>query len=270
MPELKIVMSVGIKGKNLPKDVKAVQEALNELIHLISPIKRLTIDGQLGPKPENSKTVKAIKEFQRKVVMFKRPDGLITVNGRTHKKIKEKQSSTKLAAIVSPATFVSTIPWMKTALAEIGQSEVAGPKANPRILEYFKATKFWGTDDSGGKNAWCGSFVAWVLKKHGFKPVKSGYRAREWVNFGKKIEKPIHGAIGVKTRKGGGHVAFVVGKSSDGKYLYMLGGNQSNQVKVSKYKAEVWDTFVIPTSFDTKQSSLPVYTKKAAIAGSEA
>jgi poly(3-hydroxyalkanoate) synthetase len=31
----------------------------------------------------------------------------------------------------------------------------------------------------------------------------------------------------VKSRlSGGGHVAFVVGKSSDDKYLYMLGGKQ--------------------------------------------
>jgi hypothetical protein len=35
-------------------------------------------------------------------------------------------------------------PWIDTAQAEIGQTEVKGTKANPRILEYFKASKFWG------------------------------------------------------------------------------------------------------------------------------
>lgn len=270
MPELSILKSVGIDGNNLTRDVKEVQKALNQLLSLISPTKKLVVDGNLGRKPENSKTVKAIKLFQKNVVLLRKPDGLIGVNGRTHKKIKEKQASIKLASITAPVTFVTNVAWMKTALGEVGQAEVRGSKSNPRILEYFKATKFWGTDDSGGKNAWCGSFVAWVLKTHGYEPVKSGYRAREWVNFGKKISAPVHGAIGIKTRRGGGHVAFVVGKSHDGKYLYMLGGNQSNQVKVSKYPADVWDTFVVPANFDSTKGSLPVYTKKASIAGSEA
>ncbi len=38
-------------------------------------------------------------------------------------------------------------PWVKTAYGELGQSEVAGAKANPRILNYFNVSKFWGTDD---------------------------------------------------------------------------------------------------------------------------
>lgn len=163
----------------------------------------------------------------------------------------------------------NSTPWMQTVKAEIGQKEIAGKKANPKILEYFKASKFWGTDDSGGQNAWCGSFVAWVMKENGHSPVKSAYRAKEWLNFGKKLKTPIYGAIGIKSRKGGGHVAFVVGKSQDGEFLFMLGGNQGDQVKVSKYKASVWDTFVVPSNYNPALDSLPVYTKQAAISGSE-
>lgn len=181
-----------------------------------------------------------------------------------------KSPTSQATKVAAPDAFVTTVPWMKTALAEVGQSEVKGLKANSRILEYFKASKFWGTDDSGGKNAWCGSFVAWVVKKHGYDPVKSGYRAREWKNFGKQIDTPIHGAIAIKSRKGGGHVAFVVGKNHDGKYLYMLGGNQSDQVSIARYPADVWDTFVVPSNYDSEKGTLPIYTKKATIAGSEA
>jgi hypothetical protein len=53
-------------------------------------------------------------------------------------------------------------------------------------LYSFKASKFWGTDDSGGKNAWCASFVAWVMKKNSYAMVENAFRAKAWTSFGKK------------------------------------------------------------------------------------
>ncbi len=159
----------------------------------------------------------------------------------------------------SPAE-IKTPPWMKTAKAEIGVKEMLGKhNANPRILEYFKASKYWGKDDSGAKNAWCGSFVAWVMQQNNIPPVNKAYRAKEWMNFGKKIETPIYGAIGIKSRKGGGHVAFIVGKSKDGSKYYMLGGNQKDQVQILEYQKNVWDAFVVPLNYDESQGDLPVY-----------
>ena len=109
----------------------------------------------------------------------------------------------------------------------------------------------------------------WVLRKHGYTPVKNSFRAREWESFGKKLQDPVYGAIGVKHRKGGGHVAFVVGKSADGASLYMLGGNQQDRVQISKYPKSVWRTFVVPTSYDASTAVLPVYSKTAMAAGRE-
>lgn len=166
-------------------------------------------------------------------------------------------------------TVKYSAPWMQTAEQELGQKEVAGSKANPRILEYFKSSKFWGKDDTGKDNAWCASFVSWVMEKHGHTPPAAAFRAKEWANFGKKIERPIYGAIGVKSRKGGGHVAFVMGKNSDGSKLYMLGGNQGDEVNVSEYAADVWETFVVPTHYDVSRETLPVYTKLSVKAGKE-
>ena len=160
--------------------------------------------------------------------------------------------------------------WMQTALAEVGQSEVAGPKANARIREYFAASGFWGTDDTGAENAWCGSFVSWVMQRHGYALPTDPFRAKEWRAFGRRIDAPVYGAIGIKSRTGGGHVAFVVGKSADGKYLFMLGGNQTDEVNVTRYDKSAWDTFVVPDSFDNSQESLPIYTKRSKNAGSEA
>ena len=170
----------------------------------------------------------------------------------------------------APDAVAEHAPWMKTAEAEIGVSERSGKhKANPRILEYFKASKYWGTDDSGGRNAWCGSFVAWVMKQNEIVPVAKAFRAKSWENFGQKLDEPVYGAIGIKSRKGGGHVAFIVGKSEDGTKYYMLGGNQADKVQISEYSAKVWTTFVFPPGHDPGSDKLPVYQGDSSRAGSE-
>ena len=153
--------------------------------------------------------------------------------------------------------------WMKFALNEQGVEERDGPKANPRILEYFKAAKFWGTDDSTAKNAWCGCFVAWVMDAAGYEIAKEAYRAKEWMSNwpkGRKIKNPIYGAIAVKSRSGGGHVGFVMG-SIPGKphLLAVLGGNQDNEVNVTAFKASDFEAFMVPTSYDDTNCTLLPY-----------
>ncbi|GGB16141.1 TIGR02594 family protein [Agarivorans gilvus] len=175
-----------------------------------------------------------------------------------------------IEAYSTRAALFCFAPWMKTAYKELGQSEVPGFKANPRIIQYFSASNFWGKDDSGGKNAWCASFVAWVMKKHGYTPVKNAFRAKSWENFGKTISTPVQGAIAIKSRKGGGHVGFVVGQSATGQYLFILGGNQGDKVSIAKYKTSVWDTFVVPAGFDESTGRLPIYTSPAVLASTEA
>lgn len=94
---------------------------------------------------------------------------------------------------------------------------------------FYKA--FNPTLNSG---AWCGVFVANSLNEVGIKPPTNYMRASEWNNWGVQLKDPVVGAIVVFTREGGGHVGFVVGKTSDG-HLAVLGGNQSNKVTVAKF-----------------------------------
>jgi len=143
MSAIRITQSVGLGGVNTPAYVKTVQTALNKLLKLISPTKVLVVDGRLGSRPESSNTVAAIKQLQSKVVGMVRPDGKIDPNGRTHKKINEKLAGLALLSKVKtpPVMPVTTAFWMKTAFAEVGETEFDGKKANPRILEYFKASK---------------------------------------------------------------------------------------------------------------------------------
>lgn len=163
-------------------------------------------------------------------------------------------------------------PWMITAMNEIGQKEIPGPiKANPRVMEYHKAARAtWIKGDSEKGEAWCASFISWVMRQHGYMPPKEAYRAKSWKDFGRSVTKPTYGVIAVKKRGGGsGHVAFVVGKSQDGKSLYMLGGNQKDKVQISKYKKNVWNKFVIPNNYDASYDLLPIYNGKFSVAGSE-
>ena len=93
---------------------------------------------------------------------------------------------------------------------------------------------------------------------------------KSWKYFGKTVNDPIFGAIAIKSRKGGGHVGFVVGKSASGKELFILGGNQGDKVSIAKYPRDVWETFVVPNTFEKNSGRLPVYTAPAEKAGSEA
>jgi uncharacterized protein (TIGR02594 family) len=169
---------------------------------------------------------------------------------------KQEKSNTELGA-----------PWIDTAQAEIGQKEVAGAKANPRVMEYHRtAGMSWAEDDDV---PWCGSFVGWVMKQHGHTLPANAFRALAWKNFGQALENPAYGAIGFKKRKQGGHVAFIVGQSRDGKSYFMLGGNQKNSVNVSEYSAKDWIGFVFPSNTQPSEL-LPVYKGNSEKAGSEA
>jgi uncharacterized protein (TIGR02594 family) len=142
---------------------------------------------------------------------------------------------------------------MPIAVGEIGVAETSGSAANPRILEYFTASRFWGTDDSGGSNAWCASFVAWVMSQAGYDIATDAFRAKEWMNRwsgGTNIGRPLYGAIAVKSRSGGGHVGFVMGLvpgTTD--QLAILGGNQGDATNVTAYPQSVFEAFMVPTDY---------------------
>lgn len=72
--------SVGKKGTNKKSEVQLVQEALNRSV--LRPQKLLKVDGIVGPL-----TISAIERFQKHIVGFSSPDGLIDVDGKTWGKL---------------------------------------------------------------------------------------------------------------------------------------------------------------------------------------
>lgn len=123
--------------------------------------------------------------------------------------------------------------WMTIATGEIGVKEYVGKfNNNPRILEYHKTTSLAASQD---EVSWCAAFVGWCLLKAGLTSTKSAL-ARSYINWGVPLSAPKFGAV-VVFRRGNnptfGHVGFV--QKFDANYIYCLGGNQSDSVKISRF-----------------------------------
>lgn len=123
---------------------------------------------------------------------------------------------------------------IETALSQYGQKEIVGAEDNPTIVSYAKESGFmWVNND---ETAWCAIFMNWVAMKAGYERTHLA-NARSWLKVGEKIEIPHVGDVVIFKRGNStwqGHVGFFI--RVDGAYIYCLGGNQSNQVKISKYK----------------------------------
>lgn len=93
-----ISQSVGNLGKNLPQDVKTIQQRLNELMP--PSRKKLTADGKCGPL-----TIACIREFQKEVQGSKSPDGRVDIAKGTIAALNDPSSASKWAkmSIGSPA-----------------------------------------------------------------------------------------------------------------------------------------------------------------------
>jgi uncharacterized protein (TIGR02594 family) len=122
---------------------------------------------------------------------------------------------------------------LKIATAEIGTKEVSGNKSNPRIVEYHKATSLKAGSD---EVPWCSAFVNWCLSQAGIEGTHNAM-ARSFLRWGAPLDEPVPGCV-IIMRRGNppfGHVGFYVRKMAGG-FVKVLGGNQSDQVRVSTYK----------------------------------
>lgn len=109
MKNITLFNSVGISGRNQRKDIIAIQEALNLINSSSSTVKALIVDGKLGLRPEKSKTVNAIIQFQKKHVHLQRPDGRIDVMGKTHLKLSSE--ILKLNTNQNNSTLTANFKW---------------------------------------------------------------------------------------------------------------------------------------------------------------
>ncbi len=145
----------------------------------------------------------------------------------------------------------------------LGVKELTGKNDSPVLLSWwqrFKAAWLYG-------QPWCGLLVAVCMKEAGLPYPQAFYRAKSWLDYGKKINTPSLGTIVIFDRKGGGHVGFVIGLDHANNLL-VIGGNQSNQVSVMTFKRERVLGYRLP--FDVPVIQLPVLSLNVGLSDNEA
>ncbi len=124
------------------------------------------------------------------------------------------------------------------ALSQARFQEIVGNKDNPEILKYFDIMGFDGSE-LHDETSWCSAFVNWVCIKANL-PYSGELTARSWLNVGHEVDKG-HQEIGdvvvfwrESPHSWKGHVGFYLREDKD--WIYVLGGNQNDQVKFSAYR----------------------------------
>lgn len=124
------------------------------------------------------------------------------------------------------------IPWIVEAKKHIGTKEYSKGD-NPKILKWADLVGGQVKKDyTADSIPWCGLYVAYVFSQVGIEPIDKPLWALSWSNFGKKLSEPAYGCVITFKRNGGGHVGFYMGEDSN--YYFVLGGNQSDSVNMTK------------------------------------
>lgn len=132
-----------------------------------------------------------------------------------------------------PPQRLALAPWITAATEVMGLHE---SRDNAELRAWLK--RDGRTLGNPGSLPWCGDFCATAMRiglpdEEMPGPVgENPYWAKNWIHFGRRLSDPMLHSVVVFTRDGGGHVGFAIGQ--DAKDLYVLGGNQANEVNVSR------------------------------------
>lgn len=131
------------------------------------------------------------------------------------------------------------------AMTQLGTKEIVGSEHENDVLKYYDEIGHAWVDDD--ETPWCAAFLNWVCK-HALVPmvkeVRQRLRARGFETWGDEVTTgdACRGDVVVLWRKSpssaSGHVGLLIGWSKDRRHVYLLGGNQSNQVNVTAYDAD--------------------------------
>jgi len=138
---------------------------------------------------------------------------------------------------------MTSIPaWLEVARRCIGITEKPGTANNPQIMRgpqiiaaAYPDMASYCANYTADSIAWCGLAVAFFVTSAGYRPVYGAddvhrfLYAAAWKDWGVKLSGPKQGAIIVLDH----HVALY--ERTEGSNVVLLGGNQSDQIKESKF-----------------------------------
>ena len=89
------------------------------------------------------------------------------------------------------------------------------------------------------RTSWCGAFLAYVAKRSSREPPENPNMARSWMKFGKPVfaRSAKRGDVVVIRSGRRFHVSLFDHFDQRRQYVYLFGGNQSNRVQLSRYRA---------------------------------
>lgn len=125
----------------------------------------------------------------------------------------------------------------KIALSLYGIKEIKGKEDNPLIIKMFNDLGYNG-QELKDETSWCAAFANWTLMSCGCKHTGK-LNARSFLDLPEVVEDPEIGDLVIFWRESPdswkGHVGYYI-TERDG-WIYVLGGNQGNQVKIAAYPA---------------------------------
>ncbi len=181
-------------------------------------------------------------------------------------------------------------PWIVTARQEQKLGVTEATHCTRISGEYHKINRqHKPTGCATITNAWCASFVGWCLKQNNFSAqldpgaytygyentrYRAGFKknptdktplaAEEFSapNWGKLVTANNAPLGSICVVKSGGHVTFAVAKSSDGKTIFYLGGNQGDKVCVGTFGSRISSMYPIEYNSIESDNDLPIYFTK--------
>lgn len=186
----------------------------------------LKADGDFG-----SATIAAVRSFQR----FEHLDVDGEIGPATRARLDFYNANPDIKTPVELQATISAPLWVTNGLHEVGIAEVIGRGSNPKILEFARQeggeiAREFTSDDI----AWCSLYANHLLTSVGLPGTETLWALdwdsdRTWPNV--RLDGPAVGAFIPMKRKGGGHIACVVGRNAAGN-LMALEGNTGNRVTV--------------------------------------
>jgi hypothetical protein len=235
---MKLLKSVGKGGKNQIQDVRLIQNLLLKNMWYLIPLRPLVPNGICDVH-----CVELIKEFQRRVLKMRRPDGLVETKGPTIKALIHVAKSQGNNTLVKRAGNV--VPFFKQ-FDESWKARILGTRrtikrAGCAISSIAMILAYYGRDMDPGKldeyldenDGYVGDNVKWAVafnagsgnnspnitlaqprftKKNDFETKIDERITRNWPTL-------VHVDYGADRGLVGDHWVVIVGKSHDGHFI---------------------------------------------------